>query len=928
MNGNKMHRRAFIRGAVVGAAGLAIGADALAELISAPVGSTDPDKLGLSTCWNEAPAIGKDRGGNLIVAWTGYQKFSEDIFVLRYRNGKPLPAEKITGQSGPNFSPIIIADSQDGFYVFWVGNRDGKWRILSRTFSRDKWSEEKVVTPMGDQVCIHPAAASIGQGAVLVWERLDNGAPEIWTAGLDGVAYKVADGCRPSITSDGNGAWLAWHTIYSGLYEIHAAHFDGKKWSQPEIVASGDAHFRHPSIAAAPNGDIWLTCEGFVPTRTTHAWEKHYRFDVMCRMLPLSDRTFRRTGSGWRKVPVDPSKRMALRPSLIAGDKRIWIIYYQRTRLHSARKFKTVVTAIENGKWCGDFDCSELIGAGIKNPVAAQERDGKLISAIQTDVRPMVSDPAWSVLEGESHIFVCHIDSIPKNPAEPAPLPGEPSPIFRDPDHSPRPRYSTNVNGQELSVYFGDLHKHCEISMCGQFDGEISENYEYSRDVRGLDFMQSTDHAEHHDEQDWFETRKYASVFNVGGKFAAFAGYEWTSEFSVGDNLRCGHWNPTFLTCGDNLPCLSASRKPSNTPLKHWAALRASLKEGDDVLTILHHPGRKNAPVDWQYDDPDISPLIEIAQSRGSYEYYGCPDTDVLVNDVSRLRGRMVQDGLARGYKLGIIGSGDHSGAPLACVYAPALTRADIFYALKNRRCYGTNGPKIVLDFRVDGRFMGEIFDSQAANHEIKVLACGRSIDRVDIWKDGRIVHTEQVGGRDQTSFSYTDTSAPDRRESYYYARVIQKGMGMAWSSPVWITHTNVDPSVCFYVDDKAEQTVAPSAIVNLPMVIRNERPTAVKVNVKVEAPEGWNCDWTTSDIAARRPGNQPEESVARASGLTVCESEFEVAADSWKEPVVELAAPATPYDGPRPAKLTMTSGPNRITSTVRLGVKEPPKRA
>ncbi|MEZ4621453.1 MAG: DUF3604 domain-containing protein [Caldilineaceae bacterium] len=48
----------------------------------------------------------------------------------------------------------------------------------------------------------------------------------------------------------------------------------------------------------------------------------------------------------------------------------------------------------------------------------------------------------------------------------------------------------------------------------------------------------------------------------------------------------------------------------------------------------------------------------------------------------------------------------------LTCVLAESLTRNAIFDALKNRRCYGTTGPRIDLDFSVNGYLMGSVIEA------------------------------------------------------------------------------------------------------------------------------------------------------------------------------------------------------------------------
>src|SRR4051812_17789511 len=96
----------------------------------------------------------------------------------------------------------------------------------------------------------------------------------------------------------------------------------------------------------------------------------------------------------------------------------------------------------------------------------------------------------------------------------------------------------------------------------------------------------------------------------------------------------------------------------------------------------------------------------------------------------------MLWDAFDMGYIVGVMCNSDgHKGRPgaegpgagqfgiangLTCVLAEELTRASIFEALKSRRCYGTTGARMILDFEIDGNVMGSVID---AGSEAKVSA-------------------------------------------------------------------------------------------------------------------------------------------------------------------------------------------------------------
>jgi len=113
-----------------------------------------------------------------------------------------------------------------------------------------------------------------------------------------------------------------------------------------------------------------------------------------------------------------------------------------------------------------------------------------------------------------------------------------------------------------------------------------------------------------------------------------------------------------------------------------------------------------------------------------------------------------VQDGLARGYRLGIIASGDNgTGFPgkwgwgLVATYADELTRDGIWEALKARRCYGVTGDRIKLRLSIDDGFMGDVIHAAGPVHLTAQVECTQALDRIEVIKDNRVAHTHCHGG-------------------------------------------------------------------------------------------------------------------------------------------------------------------------------------
>ncbi|GAI93842.1 unnamed protein product, partial [marine sediment metagenome] len=273
----------------------------------------------------------------------------------------------------------------------------------------------------------------------------------------------------------------------------------------------------------------------------------------------------------------------------------------------------------------------------------------------------------------------------------------------------------------------------------------------------------------------------------------------------------------------------SASDPHYNTPLKLWEALRKTASGKENVFTFPHHTSRWVAWLSWNYYDPEMVPLIEIAQSRGSYEYEGCFSDQTLSNDCSRVRGHFIHDGLARGMRWGFIASGDHGGRQLAAVFSPTLKRDDIFNNLRARRAYATNGERMFLDVRVNGHFMGEEFILKGEEREIVFKVIGTTpLVQVDLFRNGRIIRQWNMQSLEYEE-KWVDRDPLYRRENYYYLRAFQKDGGQAWSSPIWVINPNIPGKFSFQVGGDELRVIYPEEETDIAILMHNETEVAVK---------------------------------------------------------------------------------------------------
>ncbi|HLJ59798.1 MAG TPA: CehA/McbA family metallohydrolase [bacterium] len=354
----------------------------------------------------------------------------------------------------------------------------------------------------------------------------------------------------------------------------------------------------------------------------------------------------------------------------------------------------------------------------------------------------------------------------------------------------------------EMRLFWGDIHGHSAAS-----DGALSpdEYYTFARDVSGLDFCALTDHDDvgHNSnvpdhskfmtQEVWQELQTVTNQYNAPGRFVTLVGFEY-SQIELGIE---GHRNVYYR--GASGPLLHDRDPRYNTPTKLLRAL-ASL----DALVIPHHPLHY---MSWEHD-PRSQRLVEVYSMWGSSEDRKTGDAAFTGKMVSPGSGIAFQEYLARGYKLGVTAGGDnHDSRPgrrgatdrwrkgkmaqppgLVAVYAPDLTREAVFDALWERRCYGTTGQRILVDFRVEGQRMGaEVTRPETAHPRIACCVLGETaLASVELLRNNRVVQT-WTPDAEELAVEWRDPS-PVGAGCIYYVRARQADGGRAWSSPIWLT--------------------------------------------------------------------------------------------------------------------------------------------
>ena len=148
---------------------------------------------------------------------------------------------------------------------------------------------------------------------------------------------------------------------------------------------------------------------------------------------------------------------------------------------------------------------------------------------------------------------------------------------------------------------------------------------------------------------------------------------------------------------------------------------------------------------------------------------------------------------LDKGFRLGFQASSDHISTHVSycCVVAEDFSRKGLIDAIKKRHTYAATD-NIVMDVRMGALgMMGDEVNTDKPGLDVVVLGTG-PIDRVDVIRDGEVVHSEAPKDAAAARFHWDDPKPKNgTKASYYYVRMLQKNGQSAWASPIWVKAGN-----------------------------------------------------------------------------------------------------------------------------------------
>lgn len=314
---------------------------------------------------------------------------------------------------------------------------------------------------------------------------------------------------------------------------------------------------------------------------------------------------------------------------------------------------------------------------------------------------------------------------------------------------------NTDKAYHNLSVFYGDIHNHCDLSYGHGSLADALHNAKLQ-----LDFVSVIVHAvwpdlptndpklaylvDYHEkgfakaQANWAGYLHAIERANTDSEFVTFAGFEWHS-------IEYGDYCIYYKEAQPNLPIIDAPDLES---------LRAELRKiSCPTFLIPHHIGYRQGSrgINWHAYTNELSPVAEIFSFHGLSESSEGP-YPYLHSMGPRHEQSTAQYGWEQGNIVGVIGSTDHHNAFPGSygygrmgVWSETCSRDAIWDAIKKRRTYALTGDRIDLRFSLNETCMGGICPAND-KREINVdIIAGDCIDYIDILHNNHIIHRESI---------------------------------------------------------------------------------------------------------------------------------------------------------------------------------------
>lgn len=680
---------------------------------------------------------------------------------------------------------------------------EARQAVTLLVYDKGYWSDPIFVSAPG--TVYFPALAVSPDGAVWVaWSELAHSAWRImvrrWHLGALGIAEEVSGGSpvslQPTLAAlPSGGIYVAWESGVGGRFRVEGRDWEKGHWLEVEVLGSSDGQEFRPALAVDSNGALWLAFDratgSIYRTLARVRVDRHWSGEIPVfpqgsrapqivpdhsgRMWVLASEHL--AGLDWKGQRYELSVSagsLPIRADFFAVDPQDRFWFFKALGEKAAFDWLPVIATPRIGIAVVD-SAGEHVVPEVQAELgyAAPTVDADGVIWIKNEHQYVTLERPYPQVAGAAMVIQSRVvKSVPDSQQRTRQL----------------PHYEVKLDdGKTARVWWADMHNHLEELPSDRIISTwVDRLYLTSRYRDGLDIIAVTDH-------DWpgmsssmfYVEQGIASVLNAPGSFLAFSGFEWSGDSQV--RGRYGDRTVIFPEGYFEIPRITSAA--ADTVEKLHQSIRR-----DSGIDWPHHIGYAGNHVNPPEINPDTEPVVEITSEHGVFETYDKQHALPLPYRTRVLAGTSMQDILAAGKRVGIVGSGDsHTGLSgyttgMFGVIAPELTKAAILTAIRQRRTFAVRGGEpIFVDFRADGHFIGDEYSSdRPARLEIKVKA-SLPIRRIEIIRNSRFIFSQEYSAdKTERTLEFVDKEMPP---AYYYVRVQQGEDGWAWTSPVWVDH-------------------------------------------------------------------------------------------------------------------------------------------
>ena len=696
---------------------------------------------------NPTPTI--DSTGKLWLTYESTNSGNWDIYVQQQNaDGEFSPPQLVSSSKNSDIAHRVAVDPRGGIWIVWQSDRNGQFDILARHFPAR--SDEPIVISDSSANDWEPCATVTPDGTLhVVWDEYDGTSYNVLERSLkDGQLSTIKKltsspsfEAHAQIASDKQGRlWVSWEEDGENWGKVYRARTPGNKRSTKMLDNLGPLHrFRKLHFAQLDETKSTLE-EKTLPMPS---------FDL-ARHRTNAPAGLKNLGACYERAKL-----------VVDGQNRPWILYRHFyapylgivPATHKQENSRLYARCLLNDGWSKLFSFKEGQGDGGQRIFAAPTPDG--LAAAWTSGRTDRRAPK-NKNRGVELAEIKLTETAAKIPSETKTISvSEAAKTIA----SKRLRPTAEVAGQHYELFFGDFHRHTDISLCfAPVDGTIDDAYRYGIDAAPLDFLGITDHTHDIAMGDelsliWWRSRKEVNRHQLSGAFIPFFSYERSR----------GETDHNVISLRDDM-----LRPNTYEHYKFWEELGADT----NTFTIPHQPF--NLKQVWNHKDNVHRPLLEIFQG--------------FRNEVKEAD---AQVGLKGGHEVGFIASSDHlsTDASFACVWSPKPEREPIFRSLQARRTFGATA-KIVLKVTCGDHWMGEKFSTNKIPPVAIEVTPTAGLTGLTLVLDGKdsVSIADLLSSPNHSTGTSLTLPKLDPGLHIFYVRVTQADGNMAWSSPFWVT--------------------------------------------------------------------------------------------------------------------------------------------